>query len=60
MQILNTLNDEELNKTLVAEIAKARNELKCAQEDIKKANSRLSFLVAVSNELNNRSKGKQI
>jgi len=60
MQILNNLNDEELNKTLVAEIAKARNELKCAQEDIKKANSRLSFLVAVSNELNNRSKGKQI
>lgn len=60
MQILNTLNEEELNKTLVAEIAKARNELKCAQEDIKKANSRLSFLVAVSNELNNRSKGKQI
>ena len=60
MQILNNLNEEELNKTLVAEIAKARNELKCAQEDIKKANSRLSFLVAVSNELNNRSKGKQI
>ena len=60
MQILNTLNEEELNKTLVAEIAKARNELKCAQEDIKKANSRLSFLVAVSNELNNRLKGKQI
>jgi len=60
MQILNTLNDEELNKTLVAEIAKARNELKCAQEDIKKANSRLSFLVALTNELNNRSKGKQI
>ena len=60
MQILNNLKDEELNKTLVAEIAKARNELKCAQEDIKKANSRLSFLVAVSNELNNRSKGKQI
>jgi len=60
MQILNTLNEEELNKTLVAEIAKARNELKCAQEDIKKANSRLSFLVALTNELNNRSKGKQI
>ena len=60
MQILNNLNDEELNKTLVAEIAKARNELKCAQEDIKKANSRLSFLVALTNELNNRSKGKQI
>jgi len=60
MQILNNLKDEELKQTLVVEMAKARNELKCAQEDIKKANSRLGFLVALTNELNNRSKGKQI
>ena len=51
MQILNTLTDKELQETVIKEVAKARNELKCAQADMKKANSRLSFLVVLANEL---------
>jgi hypothetical protein len=54
MQILNTLTDKELQETVIKEVAKARNELKCAQADMKKANSRLSFLVVLANELIHR------
>lgn len=51
MQILNTLTDKELQETVIKEVAKARNELKCAEADMKKANSRLSFLIVLANEL---------
>lgn len=51
MQILNTLNKKELAQTILAEVAKAKNEIKCAESDLKKAKSRLGFLVAVANEL---------
>ena len=51
MQILNTLTDKELQETVIKEVAKARNELKCAQADMRKANSRLSFLIVLANEL---------
>lgn len=54
MQILNTLTDKELQETVIKEVAKARNELKCAQADMRKANSRLSFLVVLANELIHR------
>ena len=54
MQILNTLTDKELQQTVIKEVAKARNELKCAEADMKKANSRLSFLVVLANELIHR------
>jgi len=54
MQILNTLTDKELQETVIKEVAKARNELKCAEADMKKANSRLSFLVVLANELIHR------
>lgn len=54
MQILNTLTDKELHETVIKEVAKARNELKCAQADMKKANSRLSFLIVLANELIHR------
>lgn len=58
MQILNTKTDKELMQTVLAEIAKARNELKCAEADVKKVNSRISFLITVANELQNRFEGK--
>lgn len=51
MQILNTLTDKELHETVIKESAKARNELKCAEADIRKANGRLSFLIVLANEL---------
>ena len=51
MQILNTLSRKELAQTVLAEVAKANNEIKCAESDIKKANSRLGFLVAVAHQM---------
>jgi hypothetical protein len=51
MDILDKKNDTELLESVVAEAAKASNELNCAQNDIKKAKSRLSFLVVLANEL---------
>ena len=54
MDILDNKTDRELYRSLIAELAKARNELACAQADLTKANSRLSFLLVVANELNQR------
>jgi hypothetical protein len=54
MDVLDTKSDKELLQSLLAEIAKARNEIKCAKGDIDKAQSRISFLIVVANELLNR------
>jgi hypothetical protein len=56
MDILDSKSDEELLKSLLAELAKARNELSCSQKDIDKATSRINFLLAVTNTILNRSK----
>jgi hypothetical protein len=56
MDILDTKSDKDLLKSLLAEIAKARNELSCAKGDLDKANSRLSFLIVVANKLIERQK----
>ena len=56
MQILDTKTDKELIQSLLAELAKARNELSCAKADLDKSSSRLTFLLAVVNNLINRSK----
>ena len=56
MQILDSKTDNELIQSLLAELAKARNELGCAKADLDKASSRLTFLLAVVNTLINRSK----
>lgn len=54
MDILDKKTDKELLQSVVAELAKATNELKCAQGDLNKAQSRLSFLVVLANKLINR------
>lgn len=54
MDVLDRQTDEELIRSLLAEIAKANNELNCATNDLKKARSRLSFLIAVTNKLIDR------
>ena len=54
MDILDSKTDKELLKSLLAEIAKATKELRCAQADIVKAQSRLSFVLAVTNTLIDR------
>ena len=56
MDILDTKTDGELLKSIVAELAKARNEMACAKGDMDKASSRISFLLAVANTIINRSK----
>jgi hypothetical protein len=54
MDILDKLSENELTQTLIAELAKATNEIKCAKADIEKAQSRLRFILVVAHELINR------
>lgn len=54
MDILDKLSDLELTQTLIAELAKATNEIKCAKADIDKAQSRLRFILVVAHEMINR------
>jgi hypothetical protein len=56
MDILDTKSNSELLRSIIAELAKARNELACAKGDLDKANSRITFLLAVANTVLNRSK----
>ena len=51
MDVLDTKSDKELLQSLVAEIAKATNEIKCARGDIDKAQSRIKFLLVVAHTL---------
>lgn len=54
MEILDSKTDKELIQSIIAEIAKTSNEIKCAKNDLEKAQSRLSFVLAVANTLINR------
>lgn len=54
MDILQHKSDQELLDSILAEIAKSTNEIRCAQGDIQKANSRMTFALAAINELINR------
>jgi hypothetical protein len=54
MDILDSKSDKELLQSLVAEIAKATNEIKCAKGDIEKAQSRIKFLLVVAHTMLNR------
>jgi len=49
--LLKTKTDEELLQSIIAETAKANNEIACARRDIAKATSRLNFLVVLANKL---------
>jgi hypothetical protein len=54
MDILDSKTDKELLESLIAEIAKATNEIKCARGDIEKAQSRIKFLLVIAHTLINR------
>jgi len=56
MQILDDKTDNQLLISLLAELAKARNEIACAEQDLRKAQGRLGFLIVLSNTLINRQK----
>lgn len=51
MNIIDSKTDKELLESLLAELAKASNELRCAKDDLAKIQSRLSFVLAVANTL---------
>lgn len=51
MDLIDKKTDEELLSSLLAEVAKAKNELKCARNDIDKAQGRLGFLILLANTL---------
>lgn len=51
MDLLENKTDKEILQSILAEIAKAKNELSCAKADIQKAQSRISFLIVAANEM---------
>jgi hypothetical protein len=56
MDIIDNKTDKELLESLVAEIAKASSEIKCAQGDITKAQGRIRFLLVLAHTMLNRQK----
>ena len=54
MDVIDDKNDKELLQSLLAEIAKATNEIRCAKADIDKAHSRIKFIILIANELIDR------
>lgn len=57
MDVLDNKTDKEIAQSILAETAKAKNEIASAESDIRKAKSRLGFLIVLANELINRKKG---
>jgi hypothetical protein len=51
MDVIENKSDKELLQSLLAEIAKAQNEIRCAQGDILKAQNRIRFATMLVNEL---------
>lgn len=54
MEVLENKDRRELLQSLLAEVAKTANEVNCAAKDVAKARNRLTFLIALANELINR------
>jgi hypothetical protein len=51
MEIFDSKSEKELLQSIIAEIAKASNEIRCAKADIDKAQSRIKFCVMIANKL---------
>jgi hypothetical protein len=56
MDLIDEKTNAELVKSLLGELAKAKNEIACARQDLEKANSRMSFLLVLTNKLIDRQK----
>jgi len=54
--LMDDKTDKQLLDSMIAEVAKARNEVACARRDINKAEGRMGFLVVLANKLINRNK----
>lgn len=55
MDVLDRKTDAEIHRTMLAEIAKANNEIRCAKGDLEKAHNRLNFLLVLANKMIERS-----
>jgi len=51
MDVLDSKTDKQLLESLIVEIAKATNEIKCARGDLEKAQSRIKFLLVLAHTL---------
>lgn len=51
MDVLDNKTDQQLLTSLIAEIAKATNEIRCAKADLDKAHSRIKFLLVLAHTL---------
>ena len=51
MDVVDNKTDKELLESLIKEIAKATNEIKCARGDLDKAQSRIKFLLVLAHTL---------
>jgi hypothetical protein len=54
MDVIDNKSDKEILESLIAEIAKTTNEIKCARGDLEKAQSRIKFLLVLAHTLINR------
>jgi hypothetical protein len=59
MDLLDDKSDLELSQSMIAEMAKAQNEINCARRDLEKANSRISFVLALQHKMINRTKDQK-
>jgi len=60
MEILKNKTDLEILDSVLAEVAKSSNEVRCAQQDIVKIQNRLSFVLVLINDLREKALDKQI
>ena len=51
MDLLDHKTEQEILKSLLAELAKSKAELQCARNDLDKINSRISFNIVLVNRL---------
>lgn len=58
MELIDKKTDTELSQSILAEVAKAKNEIACARGDLEKATSRLNFLIVLANKLIERGEDK--
>jgi hypothetical protein len=56
MDVLDSKTDKQLLESLIVEIAKATNEIKCARGDLEKAQSRIKFLLVLAHTMIERQK----
>ena len=56
MDIIDNKTDQEVLESLIAESAKATNEIRSAQGDLAKASNRLKFVLMLAHKLIDRKK----